>query len=312
MIKLSQKKILVTGARGFFGKHLVRNLVEKRKVPQDSLFLPTREELDLRTWEGCKKAVEGVDVVFHLAANVGGIGYNKANPGSMFYDNMMMGTQLMEAARQAGVEKLIAVGTVCCYPGDAPVPTKEEYLWQGYPEEITAPYGLAKLMLLVQGQAYEKQYGFKSIFLIPTNLYGPEDHFDPAKSHVAAALVKRFVEAARTSALYVEVWGTGKASREFIYVEDAAEALVLAAERYEKSDPVNIGSGIETPIREIAELIKNLTGFKGEIRWDTTKPYGRMRRRLDVSRAKQEFGFEAKTSLEQGIKKTVAWYEKNL
>ena len=311
MIKLSQKKILVTGARGFFGKHLVRNLVEKRKVPQDSLFLPTREELDLRTWEGCKKAVEGVDVVFHLAANVGGIGYNKANPGFMFYDNIAMGIQLMEAARQAGVEKFIAAGTVCCYPGDALVPTKEEYLWQGYPEEITAPYGLAKLMLLVQGQSYEKQYGFKSVFLIPTNLYGPEDHFDPAKSHVAAALVKRFVDATRTSASYVEVWGTGKASREFIYVEDAAEALVLAAERYEKSDPVNIGSGIETPIREIAELIKNLTGFKGEIRWDTTKPDGRMRRRLDVSRAKQEFGFEAKTSLEEGLKKTIAWYEKN-
>ena len=311
MIKLSQKKILVTGAHGFFGKHLARNLAEKRNVPQDSLFLPARAELDLRTWEGCKKAVEGVDVVFHLAANVGGIGYNKANPGSMFYDNIIMGIQLMEAARQADVEKFIAAGTVCCYPCDAPVPTKEEYLWQGYPEEITAPYGLAKLMLLVQGQAYERQYGFKSIFFIPTNLYGPEDHFDPAKSHVVAALVKRFVDATRTNASYVEVWGTGKASREFIYVEDAAEALALAAERYEKSDPVNIGTGIETSIREIAELIKKLTGFKGEIRWDKAKPDGRMRRRLDISRAKQEFGFEAKTSLEQGIKKTIAWYEQN-
>ena len=311
MLELSQKKILVTGGHGFFGRHLVKNLVEKRCVLQENLVLPRREDFDLRVWEHCKKVVEGVDIVFHLAANVGGLGYNKENPGAMFYDNMIMGTQLMEAARQAGVEKFIVTGTVCCYPGDVPVPTKEEYLWQGYPEEITAPYGLAKLMLLVQGKGYERQYGFKSIFLIPTNLYGPEDHFDPAKSHVTAALIKRFVDATKNNIPYVEVWGTGKASREFIYIEDAAEGMVLAAERCNTSDPVNLGTGIETPIKEIAELVKKLTDFKGEIRWDTTKSDGRLRRMLDVSRAKREFGFEAKTSLEEGLKKTIVWYKES-
>lgn len=311
MIDLSKKRILVTGAHGFFGKHVARNLIEKRGVREENLVAPRHADLDLRVWDDCKKAVEGVDVVFHLAANVGGLGYNKDNPGSMFYDNMVMGAQLIEAARQAGVEKFVIAGTVCCYPGNAPVPTKEEYLWQGYPEEATAPYGLAKLMLLVQGKGYEKQYGFKTNFLIPTNLYGPDDHFDPVKSHVGAALVARFVEAAKSGAPYVEVWGTGKASREFIYIEDAAEGMILAAERCETSDPVNLGTGIETPIKEIAELIKKLTGFKGEIRWDATKPDGRLRRMLDVSKAKREFGFEAETPLEEGLKKTIAWYKGN-
>lgn len=312
MIDLSQKKILVTGGHGFFGKHIVRNLVEKRRVPKENLFLPTQEELDLRVFENCKKAVEGRDVVFHLAATVGGVGFNKEHPGEMAYDNVVMGSHLMEASRLAGVEKLVVVGTVCCYPEDAPVPTPETALFKGYPEEITAPYGFAKLMLLVQAKAYEKQYGFRSIFLFPTNLYGKEDHFEAERSHVAAALVKRFIEAAKTDAPYVEVWGTGKASREFIYVEDAAEGMVLAAERYEKSDPVNLGTGIETPIKDIAELLKKLTGFKGEIRWDATKPDGRLRRSLDVSKAKQEFGFEAKTSLEEGLRKTIEWYRNNV
>ena len=311
MIDLSKKKILVTGAYGFFGRHLVRNLVEKRGVSQENLVLPRRADFDLRVWEHCKKVVEGVDVIFHLAANVGGLGYNKENPGSMFYDNIIMGTQLMEAARQTGVEKFIVTGTVCCYPEDAPVPTKEEHLWQGDPEENTAPYGLAKLMLLVQGRGYEKQHGFKSIFLIPANLYGPEDHFDPTRSHVTAALVKRFVDAVKNDAPYVEVWGTGNASREFIYIEDAAEGMVLAAERGETSTPINLGTGVETPIKEIAELIKKLTDFTGEIRWDATKPDGRLRRKLDVSKAKRELGFEAKTPLEEGLKKTIEWYKEN-
>lgn len=310
-IDLSQKKILVTGAHGFLGKHLVENLLTKRKIPKENLFLPTRQELDLRQWENCKEAVEAVDIVFHLAADVGGIDYNREKPGQIFYNNIIMGVQLMEAARLAGVEKFITVGTACCYPYNAPVPTKEESLWQGYPEEITAPYGLAKLMLLVQGQAYFKQYGFKSIFIIPTNLYGPEDHFDSMHGHVIPALIKRFFDAKKVSAPFVEVWGTGKASREFLYVKDAAEALVLAAEKYEKLEPVNIGTGVETPIKELAELIKKLTGFQGEVRWNTAKPEGRLRRSLDVTRAKRELGFIAQTSLKEGLKATIDWYEKN-
>jgi GDP-L-fucose synthase len=231
-----------------------------------------------------------------------------ANPGSLFYDNAVMGIQLMEAARQAGVRKFVAVGTICAYPKFTPIPFREENLWEGYPEETNAPYGLAKKMLLVQAQAYRQQYGFNAIYLLPVNLYGPGDNFDPASSHVIPALIKKFVEAVETGAESVEVWGTGAASREFLYVDDAAEGIALAAERYDRPNPVNLGAGFEITIRDLATLIADLTGFTGEIVWDTTKPDGQPRRCLDVSRAEREFGFRAKTSFEDGLKATVEWY----
>ncbi|MDO8577331.1 MAG: GDP-L-fucose synthase [Candidatus Wildermuthbacteria bacterium] len=308
---LTQKKILVTGAHGFLGKYLVRNLLEKRNVPQANLFLPTKEELDLRVLENCKKAVAGREAVFHLAANIGGIGYLAENPGDVFYSNVVMGAQLMEASRLAGVQKFLAVSSASAYPESTRVPFKEEDLWLGYPDKSTAAYGLSKRVLAVQGQAYFQQYGFKSVFLISTNLYGPDDNFDPKRSNVVASLIKKFVEAKKDNAPFVEIWGTGKATREFLYAQDAAEALVLAMEHYEKPDPVNVGRGVETPIKELAELIAKLTAFKGEIRWDVSKPDGPLRRSLDVSKAKQEFGFEAKTSLQEGLEKTIAWYGKN-
>jgi len=311
MIDLKKEKILITGAHGFLGKHLVKNLSGKRKVPQSNLFLPTFEELDLRKWENCQKAVEGREIVIHLAAKVGGIGLNRRLPGEIFYDNAVMGIQLMEAARQAGVTKFVALGTICSYPKFTPVPFKEEDLWNGYPEETNAPYGLAKKMLLVQAQAYRQQYGFNAIFLMPLNLYGPGDNFDPASSHVIPALIKKIADAKRENKNFIEVWGSGKASRGFLYVEDAAEGILLATERYDKPEPVNLGTDIEISIKELAELICRLMDFKGEIRWDTTQPDGQPRRRLDTSRAEKEFGFIATTTLEDGLKKTIEWYLKN-
>jgi len=308
MIDLSDKKILITGAQGFLGKHLVRNLLEKRKVPKENLFLPSFEELDLRKWENCQKAVENQDIVIHLAAKVGGIGLNKEIPGEMFYDNAIMGIQIMEATRQAGVEKFVALGTICAYPKFTPVPFKEDDLWNGYPEETNAPYGLAKKMLLVQGQAYQKQYAFNSIFLMPINLYGPEDNFDPKSSHVIPALIRKVVEAKKENKDYIEVWGTGKATRGFLYVEDAAEGILLATEKYNKPEPVNLGSNMEISIKDLTELICRLMDFKGEIRWDTSKPDGQPRRCLDTSRAKEEFGFVTKTPFEEGLKNTIEWY----
>ena len=301
------KNVLVTGGAGFLGSALVRTL-EGHGFEKEKIRVPRSRDLDLRRWDDCVAAVEGVDLVIHLAAKVGGIGYNMANPGSLFYDNAIMGIQLMEAARQAGVEKFVAVGTICAYPKFTPVPFREEDLWDGYPEETNAPYGLAKKMLLVQAQAYRQQYGFNAIYLLPVNLYGPGDNFDPASSHVIPALIKKFVEAVETGAESVEVWGTGSASREFLYVDDAAEGIALAAERYNKPDPVNLGAGFEITIRDLATLIAGLTGFTGEIVWDTTKPDGQPRRCLDVSRAEREFGFRAKTSFEDGLKATVEWY----
>lgn len=312
MIDLTKKKILVTGAHGFLGKHLVRNLIEKRKVLKENLFLPKFEELDLRKWENCQKAVRGQDIVIHLAAKVGGIGLNREKPGELFYDNIIMGIQLMEAARQAGVEKFVAIGTVCAYPKFTPTPFKEESLWDGYPEETNAPYGLAKKMLLVQGQAYRKQYRFNSIFLLPVNLYGPNDNFDPKRSHVIAALIHKVYEAKHNNQNYIEVWGTGKATREFLYVEDAAEGVILATERYNKSEPINLGSGIEISIKDLTKLICKLMDFKGEIHWDISKPDGQPRRCLDVSRAKQEFNFVAKTPFKEGLKNTIYWYIQNV
>jgi len=300
-------EVLVTGGAGFLGSSLVRTL-ERHGFTKESIRVPRSRDLDLRRWEDCVTAVQDVDLVIHLAAKVGGIGYNMANPGSLFYDNAIMGVQLMEAARQAGVAKFVAVGTICAYPKLTPVPFREEDLWEGYPEETNAPYGLAKKMLLVQAQAYRQQYGFNAIYLLPVNLYGPGDNFDPASSHVIPALIKKFVEAVETGAESVEVWGTGAASREFLYVDDAAEGIALAAERYDRPDPVNLGAGFEITIRDLATLIADLTGFTGEIVWDTAKPDGQPRRCLDVSRAEREFGFRAKTGFEDGLRTTIEWY----
>jgi len=299
--------VLVTGGAGFLGSALVRTLKE-HGLAEENIRAPRSRDLDLRRWENCVAAVQDVDLVIHLAAKVGGIGYNMANPGSLFYDNAIMGIQLMEAARQAGVEKFVAVGTICAYPKFTPVPFREEDLWDGYPEETNAPYGLAKKMLLVQAQAYRQQYGFNAIYLLPVNLYGPGNNFNPTSSHVIPALIKKFVEAVETGAESVEVWGTGSASREFLYVDDAAEGIALAAERYDRPDPVNLGAGFEITIRDLATLIADLTDFAGEIVWDTAKPDGQPRRCLDVSRAEREFGFRAKTSFEDGLKATVEWY----
>ena len=304
------KKVLVTGGAGFLGSMVVENL-KTVGVAEDDIIIPRRRETDLRVWENCVKVVEDIDLVIHLAAKVGGIGYNQKNPGSLFYDNAIMGIQLMEAARKAGVGKFVAVGTICAYPKFTPVPFKESDLWYGYPEETNAPYGLAKKMLLVQSQAYRQQYDFNSIYLLPVNLYGPGDNFDPASSHVIPALIKKFIDAIRSGSDAVEVWGTGSASREFLYVEDAARGIVLAAERYDKPEPVNLGAGFEISIRDLVDLIAELTGYDGEIVWDTTKPDGQPRRCLDVSRARDEFGFEAKTKFREGLKETIEWYRNN-
>jgi len=307
MMFWEDKTVLVTGGAGFLGSALVRTL-EQRGLAKENIRVPRSRDLDLRQWENCVEAVRDVDLVIHLAAKVGGIGYNMANPGSLFYDNAVMGIQLMEAARQADVKKFVAVGTICAYPKFTPVPFREEELWNGYPEETNAPYGLAKKMLLVQAQAYRQQYGFNAIYLLPVNLYGPGDNFDPASSHVIPALIKKFVEAVETGAESVEVWGTGSASREFLYVDDAAEGIALAAERYDRPNPVNLGAGFEITIRDLATLIADLTGFTGEIVWDTTKPDGQPRRCLDVSRAEREFGFRAKVDFREGLERTIEWY----
>lgn len=310
MIFLPKKKILITGGHGFLGRHVVKNLLQKRKVPRRNLFLPKIEELDLRKWENCQKAVAGQDIVIHLAAKVGGIGLNRAIPGEMFYDNEIMGIQLMEAARQANVAKFVALGTICCYPKLTPVPFREEDLWDGYPEETNAPYALSKKMLLVQGQAYRQQYGFNSIFLMPVNLYGPYDNFDLQSSHVIPALIRKISEAKKRQARYLEVWGSGKPTREFCYVEDCAEGILLATELYDKPGPVNLGSGMEISIKDLVMLLCRVMNYRGQIRWDKTKPDGQPRRQLDVSRAKREFGFVAKTSFPVGLQKTIAWWER--
>lgn len=311
MIDLRQKKILVTGSHGFLGKHLVKNLLEKRKVLKGNLYLPTVEELDLRKWGNCQRAVAGQEVVIHLAGKVGGIGLNREKPGELFYDNAIMGIQLMEAARQHSIEKFVAIGTICVYPKFTPVPFKEENLWLGYPEETNAPYALAKKMLLVQAQAYREQYGFNAIFPLPLNMYGPGDNFDPKSSHVIAALIRKVYEAKREGKNYIEVWGTGKPTRGFLYVEDGAEGILLATEKYDKPEPVNLGSDLEISIKDLVSLICKLMDFRGEIRWDETKPDGQPRRGLDVSRAEKEFGFKAKVDFIEGLKKTIKWYEEN-
>jgi GDP-L-fucose synthase len=301
------KKVLLTGGAGFLGRETAARLVKADAVAED-IRIPRSKDTDLRRWESCRKAVKDIDMVIHLAGRVGGIGFNQNYPAQLFYDNAIMGIQLMEAARLERVKKFVAVGTVCSYPKFIQVPFREDDIWSGYPEETNAPYGLAKKMLLAQSQAYRQQYGFNSIHVIPVNLYGPGDNFDPEKSHVIPALIRKFSEAAWTGGKTVEVWGTGEASREFLYVEDAARGIVMAAESYNKSDPVNLGSGKEISIRDLAELIARLTGFEGDIKWDFTKPDGQPRRCLDVSRAKKEFCFEAETGLEEGLRRTIDWY----
>ena len=301
------RRVMVTGGGGFLGKAVVRRLED---AGADQVFVPRSRDYDLRTLDGIRHALADSrpQMLIHLAAVVGGIGANRENPGRFFYDNAIMGIQLMEQARLAGVEKFVTIGTVCSYPKFTPVPFKEDDLWNGYPEETNAPYGLAKKMLLVQGQAYRQQYGFNAIHLIPVNLYGPGDNFDPASSHVIPALIKKCVDAREASDSFIEVWGTGSASREFIYVDDAAEGIVLGAEHYDGAEPVNLGVGAEITIRELATLIAELTGFNGEIRWDSSKPDGQPRRALDTSRAREAFGFVARTSFDDGLRSTIQWY----
>ena len=300
---------MVTGGAGFLGTAVVGRL---KAEGAREVFIPRVEDYDLRKLPDIERALAAgrPELVIHLAAVVGGIGANRANPGRFFYDNAIMGIQLIEAARIAGVAKFLTVGTVCAYPKYTPVPFREDELWNGYPEETNAPYGLAKKMLLVQSQAYRDQYGFNAIYLLPVNLYGPGDNFDPESSHVIPALIKKCVDARERGDAFIEAWGTGSASREFLYVEDAARGLVLAAKRYDGREPVNLGVGSEITIRDLLELIVRLTGFRGEIRWDPTKPDGQPRRALDTSRAREAFGFVAGTDFEAGLRATIEWYEK--
>ena len=306
-MNLRDKRILVTGGAGFLGSRVVARLRDRGCT---SIFVPRRRDYDLRDISAvCHLFAEyRPDVVIHLAAVVGGIGANRANPGTFFYDNVMMGVPLMEHARLADVEKFVALGTVCAYPKFAAIPFREEDLWNGYPEETNAPYGLAKKALLVQGQAYRQQYGFNSIFLLPVNLYGPGDNFDPESSHVIPGLIRKCCEAVARQRSEVVVWGTGRASREFLYVDDCAEAIVLATEKYDGAEPVNLGTGHEITIRQVAELIAEITGFTGRLIWDASKPDGQPRRCLDTSRAARLFGFRATTPFAQGLRATVEWY----
>lgn len=307
MINLTDKRIMVTGGAGFLGSYVTERL---RSQGCRNVYIPRSKDYDLVQMHAVKKLYADIkpEIVIHLAAKVGGIGVNLRNPGAFFYDNLMMGVQLMESGRQAGIEKFVALGSICSYPKFTPVPFKEEDLWNGYPEETNAPYGLAKKMLLVQSQAYRQQYGFNSIFLMPVNLYGPGDNFDPDSSHVIPALIKKCLDAIREGSDEIVVWGTGRPSREFLYVDDAAEGIILAAEKYDKPDPVNLGAGFEISIERLVGIITELTGFKGKVTWDKSKPDGQPRRCLDTSRAYREFGFKAKTAFADGLEKTIKWY----
>jgi GDP-L-fucose synthase len=301
------KRVMVTGGAGFLGSYIVKCLQSEHC---EEIFVPRSSEYDLRDLEQIKRALADArpNLVIHAAGAVGGIGANQTHPAQFFYDNLMMGVQLLHTSWELGVAKFVALGTVCAYPKFTPVPFHEQDLWNGYPEETNAPYGLAKKMLLVQSQAYRQQYGFNSIFLLPVNLYGPGDNFDLASSHVIPALIKKCVDAKREGASEIINWGDGSPTREFLYAADAAEGIVLAAERYQKSDPANLGSGFEISIKDLTELIARLTGFKGRIIWDTTKPNGQPRRKLDTQKATQEFGFRAHTEFEEGLGRTIEWY----
>ena len=305
------RRVTVTGGAGFLGSAVVRRL---REAGATEVFVPRTADYDLRKLSGVDRALADgrPDLVIHLAAVVGGIGANRESPGRFFYDNAIMGLLLMEQSRLAGVAKFVAIGTVCAYPKFTPVPFREEDLWNGYPEGTNAPYGLAKKMLLVQAQAYRDQYGFNAIYLLPVNIYGPGDNFDESSSHVIPALIKKCVDACERGDSFIEAWGTGSASREFLYVDDAARGIVLAAERYDGRDPINLGVGSEITIRDLTELIARLTSFTGEIRWDASKPDGQPRRALDTSRAREAFGFTSSTSFEDGLRATIEWYEAGL
>ncbi len=304
------RKVCVTGGAGFLGKVVVRKLQERGAR---DIFIPTLDRYDLTKLDSINRLLDDAkpDLIIHLAAQVGGIGANREHPAEFFYNNLMMGVQLLHRAWETGVEKFVAIGTICAYPKYTPVPFKEENLWDGYPEETNAPYGLAKKMLLVQSQSYREQYGYNSIFLLPVNLYGPGDNFDPKSSHVIPALIKKCIEASENGASHIEVWGDGSPTREFLYVEDAAEGILLAAEKYNRSDPVNLGSGNEISIKDLVEMIARLTGYEGELIWDTSKPNGQPRRGLDTNRAKEYFGFSAKMTFEEGLKNTIAWYRQH-
>lgn len=309
-LDLSRKRICITGGNGFLGSFVQESL---RKRNASDLFIPNQEDYDLTSREAVLRMLEDAkpEVIIHLAANVGGIGANMQRPAEFFYDNLMMGVQLMHEAWKAGVEKFVAIGTICAYPKFTPIPFKESDLWIGYPEETNAPYGLAKKMLLVQSQAYRQQYGFNSIFLLPVNLYGPRDNFSPKSSHVIPALIMKFYEAKSKGDKKVEVWGDGTPTREFVYAADAAEGIVLATEQYNESEPINIGSGMEISIRDLAALIADLIGYKGEVVFDAGKPNGQPRRALDVSRAEALFGYKAKMNFHEGLKRTIAYYAEN-
>ena len=304
------KRVIVTGGAGFLGSYVVEKLKDRGckdiSIPLVEKYDLTKEKNIIRLYKDYP-----ANIVIHLAAVVGGIGANQENPGKFYYDNVVMGAMLMEYARQSKIDKFVAIGTICAYPKFTPVPFKEEALWNGYPEETNAPYGLAKKMMLVQSQAYRTQYGFNSIFLLPLNLYGPRDNFNPNSSHVIPALIKKFVEAVEEGKNEVVCWGTGKPTRGFLYVEDAAEGILLATKKYNKSDPINLGTDLEISIKDLAELIAKLTGFKGKITWNTSKPDGQPRRKLDTTKAKQEFNFKAKMNFEEGIKKTIDWYRRS-
>jgi GDP-L-fucose synthase len=306
---LKDKRIMITGGNGFLGKFVVAKLKEKGC---HNIFIPARVTYNLLEMADVKRLYKDAkpNVVIHLAAKVGGIGITREKPAESFYENMMMGLQTIEQARLNGVEKLVALGSVCAYPKNIPIPSKEEHLWDGYPEETNAPYGLAKKMLLVQTQSYRQQYGFNGIYLLPVNLYGPGDNFNPQTSHVIPALIKKCLDAVENGDKSITVWGTGKPTREFLYVEDAAEAIVLATEKYNKPEPVNLGSGFEISVKDLVLLITQLTGFKGALVWDTSKPDGQPRRKFDTTRAEKEFGFKAKTGFEEGLKQTIDWYKK--
>lgn len=307
---MSKRNWWITGGNGFLGRHLQAQLASDRDL---NLLCPRGSEYDLTQAGAIARAYQALqpEVVIHLAAKVGGIGINREHPAEFFYENLMMGVQLIEAARVQQVRKFVAVGTICAYPKFTPVPFREEDLWNGYPEETNAPYGLAKKMMLVQAQAYRQQYGFNAIFLLPVNLYGPGDNFDDGSSHVIPALIKKCVNAVERGEREIVVWGSGNASREFLYVADAARAIELATRNYDKPEPVNIGSGMEITIRDLVQLVTELTGFTGSIRWDGSKPDGQPRRCLDVSRAEHELGFRASTNFQDGLKRTIEWYRSN-
>jgi GDP-L-fucose synthase len=304
------KKIVVTGGGGFLGRHVVDELVQ-RGAKRESIIIPRSKDCDLRLKESAEALIEGSDLVFHLAAKVGGIGYNKKFPAELFYDNATMGINVIEASRIYNVKKLVVAGTICAYPRHTPVPFQEENLWMGYPEETNAPYGVAKKSLQVMLAAYREQYGLNGIFLLPVNLYGPHDNFDLESSHVIPAMIRKFVDAEEKNQKKVTLWGDGSPTREFLYVTDAAKGLVLGAESFNSSDPVNLGSSEEIRIKDLAELIKRLVGFSGELEWDTTRPNGQERRRLDVSKAENFFGFRSKVGFEQGLKNTIEWWRSN-